>query len=95
MFDATSIRARVLQVAVTEAGLSSAVAQDAAFHLTDWLTDLEAFVEFCREPNAATSDRVNTILIAFLLHAPNHIAAAAKLYADFPVSDIFAVGAVC
>ena len=94
MFDAISIRDRVLQVAVTEAGLLSAVAQDAAFHLTDWLDDLQAFVEFCRKPNAATSDQVNAMLIAFLLHAPNHIAAAAKLYADSPVSDIFAVGAV-
>jgi hypothetical protein len=29
-----------------------------------------------------------------LIHVPNHIAAAAKLYAGFPVSDIFEVGAV-
>ncbi len=31
--------------------------------------------------------------MAFLIHAPNHIAAAAKL-GGFPVSDVFEVGAV-
>ena len=30
----------------------------------------------------------------FLVHAPNHIAAAAKLLTGFPVADVFCVGAV-
>lgn len=94
MFDAIAIRKRIVEVATQEAGLSAEVAGEAAFHLTDWLDDLTAFVEFCKGPDSHTPDQVNTLLLALLHHAPNHVAAAAKLYAGFPVSDVFGVGAV-
>ena len=36
---------------------------------------------------------VSQLLISFLVHVPNHVAAASKLYTDIPVTDIFGVGA--
>jgi hypothetical protein len=94
MFDTSAIRERIEAVAVSEAGLATDVAKGAAFHLTDWIEELSAFVAFCRDPRTPTSDEVNTMLLAFVHHAPNHLAAASKLYADFPVTDVFGVGAV-
>jgi hypothetical protein len=94
MFNAAAIRERIAAVAESEAELEPGAASDVAFHMTDWLNDLSAFVAFCRAPESRTMEHVNEMLIAFLAHAPNHLAAAAKLYADFPVSDIFGVGAV-
>ena len=94
MFNADKVRECIARAAVNEAELPLAVANDVAFHLTDWIKDLEALVSFCRLPGSFTPAQVNDILLAFLLHAPNHIAAAAKLYADIPVTDVFGVGAV-
>jgi hypothetical protein len=94
MFNAVQIRERIAGAAMAEAELPLAVANEVAFHMTDWLNDLAAFVEFCQSPESYEPKRVNELLLAFLLHAPNHIAAAAKLYAESPVSDVFGVGAV-
>ena len=94
MFDEAKVRARIEQTALAEAELDAEAARDAAFHMTDWLHDLSAYVAFCRNPDSYTTQEVDKLLIAFLVHAPNHLAAAAKLYADFPVSDIFNVGAI-
>lgn len=94
MFNAAVIRERIAAVAESEAELEPGVARDAAFHMTDWLNDLSAFVAFCEAPELRTAEQVNEMLLAFLLHVPNHIAAAAKLYAGYPVRDIFSVGAV-
>jgi len=93
-FEPTKIAARIEQAARVEAELTAEQAQDVAFHMTDWLGDLSAYVEFCRSPGSYSPEQVNKLLIAFLVHVPNHLAAAAKLYADFPVTDIFNVGAV-
>lgn len=68
--------------------------QDVAFHLTDWIGDLSAFVKFCNEPDSPAVGEVNEVLLAFLIHVPNHVAAAAKLYAELPVTDVFGVQAV-
>jgi hypothetical protein len=94
MFNAAVIRERIAAVAASEAELELGAARDVAFHMTDWLNDLSAFVAFCEAPESHTAEQVNEMLLAFLLHVPNHVAAAAKLYADCPVSDIFGIGAV-
>jgi hypothetical protein len=94
MFNAAQIRECIIKTAVTEAELPGSVANDVAFHLTDWVQDLERFVSFCQSPDTYQPEQVNDILIAFLVHAPNHIAAAAKLYVDIPVTDVFGVRAV-
>jgi hypothetical protein len=90
--DPEQIRAAIVKAALLEAELPVDVANGAAFHLTDWVEDLEAFVSFCCDPTSYTPEQVNELLLAFLIHAPNHLAAAAKLYADMPVRDVFGVG---
>lgn len=94
MFNAEAVRARIEEVAKSEAELAAAVAWDVAFHMTDWLEDLAAYVAFCRNPTQPTSAQVNKLLIDFLVHVPNHLAAASKLFAEMPVTDVFGVGAV-
>ncbi len=94
MFNAEAVRARIEEVASSEAELSVAVARDVAFHMTDWLDDLAAYVAFCRDPTQPSSAQVNELLLDFLAHVPNHIAAASKLFADLPVTDVFGVESI-
>ena len=74
--------------------MSADDARDVAFHLTDWLEDLAAFSAFVQNPDTPTAEEVDAMLNRFLVHVPNHLAAAAKIYTDFPVSDVFGVGAI-
>jgi hypothetical protein len=91
--DPERVRARIREVAHREAELPEAVADDVAFHMTDWLTDLDAYYRFCTNPGALSDPEASRLLIAFLVHVPNHLAAASKLYTDVPVTDVFGVGA--
>ena len=91
--DPELIRARIREVARREAELPDSVADDVAFHMTDWLDDLGAYSRFCAEPSKMSDAEVSQLLISFLVHVPNHVAAASKLYTDVPVTDIFGVGA--
>jgi len=75
-------------------GLSNQEARDSGFHMVDWLDDFEAFHSFCENPESVSDEELDKMLTNFLIHVPNHLAAAAKIYADSPVSDIFGVGAV-
>jgi hypothetical protein len=94
MFDEREIASRIASAAADEMQLPRSVANDVAFHMTDWLGDLEALVRFYRDPGALSSAKAAEILTSFLVHAPNHIAAAAKLFTGFPVADVFQVGAL-
>ena len=68
-------------------------AYDVAFHLSDWRADAAFLLALSLEPGRFTPAEVRAGLEAFLIHAPNHVAAAATL-AGWPVSDIFEVGAL-
>lgn len=94
MFDAVKIRTQIERSALDEMGLSLEQARDVSFHMTDWLDDLQDYVKFCESPDSFDPDEIDKLLLAFLNHVPNHVAAAAKLYADSPVSDVFKVGAI-
>jgi len=94
MIDEAEVRSRIESVAASAMELSPLVSKDVAFHMTDWLSDLASYFEFCSNPSSKTDEQVSSMLLQFLCHVPNHLAAAAKLYADFPVSDVFEVGAV-
>jgi hypothetical protein len=91
--DPEVIRARIREVARREAELPEAAANDVAFHMTDWLDDLDAYHRFCADPSALSDAEVSRLLIQFLVHVPNHLAAASKLYTGTPVTDVFGVGA--
>lgn len=92
MFDAGRIRECIGRAALTEMELSPEVARDVAFHMTDWLDDLQRYVKFCEAPESFEPEEIDKLLLAFLAHVPNHLAAAAKLYADQSVTDVFGVG---
>jgi hypothetical protein len=92
-FDAAVIEARIRKVAMGEMSLSPEVANDVAFHMTDWLDNLVAYLQFCAEPNEKSEAEVGELLTDFLVHVPNHLAAASKLYTGLPVTDVFHVGA--
>jgi hypothetical protein len=91
-FDAKSIKDRI-QRAARDLELADSVARDVAFHMTDWLDDLDAYFRFCSDPHALTDKQVAALLMEFLVHVPNHVAAAAKLYTGGGVTDVFGVGA--
>ena len=93
-FDHSAIRQRLKNVLETEGYDDETKIHDIVFHMTDWLGDLERWSAFCREPETLTDDEVIELLFDFLIHVPNHVAAASKLAVDRPVSDIFNVNAV-
>lgn len=68
-------------------------ARDIAFHLFDWTEDAWFIVAVFLFPDRFTAAEIRRGIAWFLIHAPNHIAAAAKL-AGWPVTDVFDVGAV-
>lgn len=84
-----------LQAAIVRAypHLGLEQAYDLAFHLSDWREDGAFLIALALAPERFTVEEAAAGLEAFLIHAPNHIAAAAKL-AGWPVADIFEVGAL-
>ncbi len=65
-------------------------AYEIAFHLSDWNSDAAFITAMHLFPERFTEDEIADGVDAFLIHAPNHIAAAAQL-ARHPVRDIFEV----
>jgi hypothetical protein len=65
-----------------------------SFHLTDWLGDLYAYQRFCLNSRYRSDAELDGLLAQFLMHTPDHLAAAKKLYTSWPVTDVFGVGAV-
>lgn len=67
------------------------VAADIAFHLADWNSDAAFLVAVHLFPERFTSEEIADGVRDFVIHAPNHVAAAAKL-AGHPIEVIFDVG---
>lgn len=89
-----TVKRRIQEAVQNTSELSSSESADVAFHMTDWLGDLDRLVQFYSAPEQFSDQEVHRLLVNFLVHVPNHVAAAAALLADSPVSDIFQVGAV-
>jgi hypothetical protein len=66
---------------------------DLAFHLSDWREDAAFLLAMHLAPERFSSDEVKDGVTQFLVHAPNHVAAAAKL-GGWPVEDVFGIGAL-
>ena len=94
MADVMRVRSAIENAVRIEAEMPESIARDVAFHMTDWLGDLERLHEFCQAPESLSPDQVEALLLAFLAHVPNHLAAASKLLTGIPVTDIFGVGAI-
>ena len=73
--------------------LSAETASELAFHLSDWREDAAFIVALALSPQRFTAEEIKNGLTAFLVHAPNHVAAAAKL-CGWPIADIFEIGAL-
>ena len=67
------------------------LASDVAFHLADWNADAAFLVALNLFPERFTREEISEGIRGLLIHAPNHLAAAAKL-GGFAISDIFKVG---
>ncbi len=91
MVDTATIRKRITE-ALREEGYGNA--DDIAFHMIDWYKDLDRLVKLFEDPNAVGSEEIERLLMDFLVHVPNHLAAASKLMLGFGVSDVFKVGAI-
>ena len=72
---------------------NEAVAKEIAFHITDWKENLVDLVEIYDLEERLSNEQIEQIIIRFLAHVPNHVAAAKKLIGLGPVEDVFDVGA--
>lgn len=72
--------------------LKSSVANDVAFHMTDWDHNLDDLLRIYKEPGRFSNDEIVRIVLEFLAHVPNHVAAAKKLAGLGPIEDVFEVG---
>jgi hypothetical protein len=68
-------------------------AYDLAFHLSDWRADAAFLLALHLAPDRFSPEEVKEGVTQFLVHAPNHVAAAAKL-GGWPVEDVFGIGAL-
>ncbi len=70
---------------------SPEIARELAFHLTDWNWDAAFLVAVHLFPEKFTPEELSSGAEGVLIHAPNHLAAAAQL-GRHPVEDIFHAG---
>ncbi|MDJ0759311.1 MAG: hypothetical protein QNJ19_07925 [Woeseiaceae bacterium] len=91
--DAASISHAIEGALEAEGYATPEIRHDIAFHMTDWLADLERWYAYCQSPESLDADATASLLTDFLVHVPNHLAAASKLMTGIPVTDVFQVGA--
>lgn len=60
--------------------------------MTDWKENLEDFVRLYEQPERLSDEEIQHIILVFLAHVPNHVAAAKKLLGLGPIEDVFNVG---
>jgi hypothetical protein len=82
---AQEIIKRVEQAIASEYGKD---AFDIAFHLSDWSGDAAFLVALHLFPDQFSNEEIMEGILAVIVHAPNHMAAAGKL-AGCPVEDVF------
>jgi hypothetical protein len=78
--------------AFSEFELEPKAVKDIAFHMTDWKENLEDIVRLYEHPELLSNEQIQHIILVFLAHVPNHIAAAKKLAGLGPIEDVFEVG---
>lgn len=93
-FGLNKVSAVIESVLIVTRRAKEPAAREVAFHMGDWAGDLRDFFAFCQQPGYFTSEEAGRLLTNFLVHVPEHVAAARKLLLGDPVRDIFEVGAV-
>jgi hypothetical protein len=86
------VKKRIAEALSSSLGLEMAEAGEVAFHLTDWKHNLDELVEVYEKADELSDEHIQEIVIKFLAHVPNHIAAAKKLLGLGPIEDVFNVG---
>lgn len=71
--------------------LGETKSKDLAFHLSDWLLDLEQCYDVYSNIEQKSDEEIEKFIFKFLLHVPNHLDAAKKLSGMGKVEDIFNV----
>lgn len=82
---------KIIEKALVLEGYEVDKAKDISFHMTDWLDDLQELIKFYNDPNKISSEEIEELLMDFLVHVPNHLAAASKLMLDIEITNIFDV----
>lgn len=83
-----NIRERIYDAFVAS-GIDQTIATDLAFHMTDWKEDFDELAKLYYEAERLNDKQIRSIIIKFLAHVPNHVAAAKKLSGLGPIEDIF------
>ena len=86
------VKKRIAKALSSSLGLEIAEACEIAFHLTDWKHNLDELVEIFERADKLSDEHIQEIIVKFLAHVPNHIAAAKKLLGLGPIEDVFGVG---
>lgn len=72
-------RKRIEDAYLAERYFSPEVCRNIAFHMTDWLDDYEELGQVFDASAKLSKKRIQEIIMRFLIHASDHIAAAKKL----------------
>lgn len=81
-----------IQSAFEEIDETKNSAFDIAFHMTDWISDVNELVEVYSNIEKLKNDEITHFIYKFLAHVPNHINAAKKLSGMGKTEDIFNAG---
>ena len=84
--------AKRIEEACIDLGLNKKDAWDVGFHMTDWIEDQIALAELYRNIETANNDDIQSVLMRYLAHVSEHVAAAKKLIGVGSVVDVFEVG---
>ena len=71
--------------------LGAEKAHEIAFHLSDWGFDAAFILAMHLYPERFTPEEIAEGVLAFVIHVPNHVAAAAHLH-GWPIRAVFYVG---
>ncbi|USN99737.1 MAG: hypothetical protein H6810_03500 [Phycisphaeraceae bacterium] len=91
--DDSELWQRLRATAMREWDLDEAAADEFAFHMTDWLDDLDSLNALLASSSWNPEQAART-LRAILCHVPAHIAADSFIAYGLPVKDVFRLGAV-
>lgn len=80
-----------IQTAFEEIEETKAFAHDIAFHMTDWISDINDLQEIYSNIEMVSNDEITGFVYKFLAHVPNHLNAAMKLSGIGKVEDVFGV----
>ena len=78
--------------ALISSGLEEGRATEVAFHMADWVDDLERLRELWHNLDGVSDEKLRVAIYQFLAHVPNHLAAAKKLSGLGAIEDTFNVG---